>query len=245
MSISRTAVLFLLAGALLLSGCSHRSARVSVPPPPSIPENPPPAATSSTPSIPSQPAPAPATEQPLFVETGTASWYGPPYHNRKSSDGEIYNMNALTAAHRTLPLGSIVRVTNVSTQHSVVVRITDRGPFIPGRIVDLSLAAAKAVDVWRPGLAPVKVELLQTPAPLNAGGRWAVQIGAFEDQESATELRDHLARRYHTARVHEFASPTGNWWLQVRVLQDDKQRAEEVARDTHTAEGAVFLVRLD
>jgi rare lipoprotein A len=179
------------------------------------------------------------------VETGTASWYGPPYHNRKSSDGEIYNMNALTAAHRTLPLGSIVRVTNVSTQHSVVVRITDRGPFIPGRIVDLSLAAAKAVDVWRPGLARVKVELLQTPAPLNAGGRWAVQIGAFEDQESATELRDHLARRYHTARVHEFASPTGNWWLQVRVLQDDKQRAEEVARDTHTAEGAVFLVRLD
>jgi len=245
LSISRTAVLFLLAGALLLSGCSHRSARVSVPPPPSIPENPPPAATSSTPSIPSQPAPAPAIGQPLFVETGTASWYGPPYHNRKSSDGEIYNMNALTAAHRTLPLGSIVRVTNVSTQHSVVVRITDRGPFIPGRIVDLSLAAAKAVDVWRPGLARVKVELLQTPAPLNAGGRWAVQIGAFEDQESATELRDHLARRYHTARVHEFASPTGNWWLQVRVLQDDKQRAEEVARDTHTAEGAVFLVRLD
>ncbi|HKW67928.1 MAG TPA: septal ring lytic transglycosylase RlpA family protein [Terriglobales bacterium] len=245
MSISRTSVLLLLAGALLLSGCSRRSARVSVPPPPSIPENPPPAATSSTPSVPSQTAPAPAIGQPIFVETGIASWYGPPYHNRKSSDGEIYNMNALTAAHRTLPLGSIVRVTNVSTQRSVVVRITDRGPFIPGRIIDLSLAAAKAVDVWRAGLARVKVELLQTPAPLNAGGRWAVQIGAFEDQESATELRDHLARRYHTARVHEFASPTGNWWLQVRVLQDDKQRAEEVARDTHTAEGAVFLVRLD
>ena len=242
---SRTAVLLLLAGALLLSGCSHRSARVNVPPPPSIPENPPPAATSSVPSVPSQPAPAPAIRQPIFVETGIASWYGPPYHNRKSSDGEIYNMNALTAAHRTLPLGSIVRVTNVSTQHSVVVRITDRGPFIPGRIIDLSLAAAKAVDVWRAGLARVKVELLQTPAPLNAGGRWAVQIGAFEDQESATELRDHLARRYNTARVHEFASPTGNWWLQVRVPQDDKQRAEEVARDTHTAEGAVFLVRLD
>lgn len=245
MSRNRTAVLLLLAGALLLSGCSRRSARVNVPPPPSIPENPPPAATSSTPSIPSQPVPAPAIGQPTFVETGIASWYGPPYHNRKSSDGEIYNMNALTAAHRTLPLGSIVRVTNVSTQHSVVVRITDRGPFIPGRIIDLSLAAAKAVDVWRSGLARVKVELLQTPASLNEGGRWAVQIGAFEDQESATELRDHLARRYHTARVHEFASPTGNWWLQVRVLQDDKQRAEEVARDTHTAEGAVFLVRLD
>jgi rare lipoprotein A len=242
---NRTAVLLLMAGALLLSGCSHRSARVNVPPPPSIPENPPPAGTASAPNIPSQPVPAPAIRQPIFVETGIASWYGPPYHNRKASDGEIYNMNALTAAHRTLPLGSIVRVTNVSTQHSVVVRITDRGPFIPGRIIDLSLAAAKAVDVWRSGLARVKVELLQTPAPLNEGGRWAVQIGAFDDQESATELRDHLARRYHTARVHEFASPTGNWWLQVRVLQDDKQRAEDVARDTHTAEGAVFLVRLD
>jgi rare lipoprotein A len=154
-------------------------------------------------------------------------------------------MNALTAAHRTLPLGSIVRVTNVRTHHSVVVRITDRGPFIPGRIIDLSLAAAKAVDVWRPGLATVRVELLKTPAALNQGGRWAVQIGGFDDEQAATELRDHLARRYHTARVHEFASPTGNWWLQVRVLQDDKRRAEEVARDTHTPEGAVFLVRLD
>jgi peptidoglycan lytic transglycosylase len=243
--VSRTAILLLVAGAVLLSGCSHRSARVNVPPPPSIPENPPPAPGTSAANIPSRPAPETAAPQPVFVETGIASWYGPPYHNRKASDGEIYNMNALTAAHRTLPLGSIVRVTNVSTHHSVVVRITDRGPFIPGRIIDLSLAAAKAVDVRRAGLATVKVELLKTPAPLNEGGRWAVQIGAFEDQESATELRDHLARRYHTARVHEFASPTGNWWLQVRVLADDKRRAEQVARDTHTPEGAVFLVRLD
>jgi rare lipoprotein A len=244
---SRSAILLLLAGALLLSGCSHRSARVNVPPPPSIPENVPPTASSTTapPNTPSQQPPQTAIPQPVFVETGIASWYGPPYHNRKASDGEIYNMNALTAAHRTLPLGSIVRVTNVRTSHSVVVRITDRGPFIPGRIIDLSLAAAKAVDVWRPGLATVRVELLKAPASLNQGGRWAVEIGAFDDQESAKEMRDHIARRYHTARVHEFASPTGNWWLQVRVLEDDKRRAEEVARDTRTTEGAVFLVRLD
>ncbi|HEV2114540.1 MAG TPA: septal ring lytic transglycosylase RlpA family protein [Terriglobales bacterium] len=243
---SRSAIFLLLAGALLLSGCSHRSARVSVPPPPSLPENTPPASSTTVePNSPSRQPAQPAVPQTVFVETGIASWYGPPYHNRKASDGEIYNMNALTAAHRTLPLGSIVRVTNVSTGHSVVVRITDRGPFIPGRIIDLSLAAAKAVDVWRPGLATVRVELLKTPAPLNEGGRWAVEIGAFDDHESATEMRDHLARRYHTARVHEFASPTGNWWLQVRVLQDDKRRAEEVARDTQTSEGAVFLVRLD
>ena len=239
------AIVLALAGALLLSGCSHKSARVNVPPPPSLPESTPPnSSTSAEPSIPSERAPQ-TVPQPVFVQTGLASWYGPPYHNRRASDGEIYNMNALTAAHRTLPLGSIVRVTNLRTQHSVVVRITDRGPFIPGRIIDLSLAAAKKVDVWRAGVAMVKVELLKTPAPLNRGGRWAVQIGGFDDHAAATELRDHLARRYHTARVHEFASPTGNWWLQVRVLQDDKRRAEEVARDTHTPEGAVFLVRLD
>ena len=245
MSLKPAAILLLAAGALFLSGCSHRATRVSVPPPPSLPESAPPStSTGPAASIPTPQPPQPSP-LPVFVQTGLASWYGPPYHNRRASDGEIYNMHALTAAHRTLPLGSIVRVTNLKTEHSVVVRITDRGPFIPGRIIDLSLAAAKAVDVWRPGLARVRVELLKTPSPLSHGGRWAVQIGGFDDQEAATELRDHLARRYHTARVHEFASPTGNWWLQVRVLADDKARAEEVARDTHTPEGAVFLVRLD
>ena len=244
--LKRSAIPLCLAGALLLSGCSHKAERVSVPPPPGIPESAPPAGSPAPEAgIPSQQPAHPEISQPVFVETGLASWYGPPYHNRRASDGEIYNMNALTAAHRTLPLGTIVRVTNIRTHHSVVVRITDRGPFIPGRIVDLSLAAAKAVDVWRPGTAMVRLEALKTPAPIAHGGRWAVQIGGFDDHEEATELRDHLARRYHSARVHEFASPTGAWWLQVRVLQDDKQRAEEVARDTHTPEGAVFLVRLD
>lgn len=244
MSVRSSAMVLLAAGAMLLSGCSHRAARVSVPPPPSLPESAPSTSTGTEANIPAPRPPRPEP-QPVFEQTGLASWYGPPYHNRRASDGEIYNMNALTAAHRTLPLGSIVRVTNVKTDHSVVVRITDRGPFITGRIIDLSLAAAKAVDVWRPGIAMVRLEVLRTPSPLSHGGRWAVQIGGFDDQEAATELRDHLARRYHTARVHEFASPTGNWWLQVRVLADDKARAEEVARDTHTPEGAVFLVRLD
>ncbi len=90
----------------------------------------------------------PAETKPILVETGLASWYGAPYHNRRGSNGEIYDMNAMTAAHRTLPLGSIVRVTNVKTGHAATVRITDRGPFIKGRIVDLSLAAAKKVDLW-------------------------------------------------------------------------------------------------
>lgn len=174
-----------------------------------------------------------------------ASWYGPPYHNRQSSNGEIYDMNAMTAAHRTLPLNAVVRVTNLQTGSSTLVRITDRGPFVDGRVIDLSLAAAKAIDVWRPGTAPVKLEVLETPAALVSGGRWCVQIGAFQQQHTAQELRERLSRRYLTAKVLDFPSPAGDWWVRVRVLNDDRVRAEEVTRDTHPDEGSVFLVRLD
>ena len=182
---------------------------------------------------------------PLFTETGTASWYGPPYHNHRASNGELYDMNAMTAAHRTLPLNSVVRVTNLRTGDSALVRITDRGPFIEGRVIDLSLAAAKAIDVWRPGTAPVQVDVMQTPAPLDTGGRWCVQIGAFHQRGAAQELRDRLARRYLTARVLDFPSPVGDWWVRVRVFGDERARAEEITRDTRTDEGAIFLVRLD
>jgi peptidoglycan lytic transglycosylase len=174
-----------------------------------------------------------------------ASWYGAPYHNRRGSNGEVYNMHAMTAAHRTLPLGSLVRVTNVKTGHSAVVRITDRGPFVEGRILDLSFAAAQALDVYLPGVARVRIEVLQTPAPLAAGGRWAVQIGSFADEKGASDLADHLQRRYHTAKVLCFASPVGAWWVRVRVPDDDRERAETLARETETSEGSVFLVRLD
>ena len=154
-------------------------------------------------------------------------------------------MHALTAAHRTLPLGSVVKVTNVKTGHSAVVRITDRGPFIRGRILDLSQAAAKKTDVYLAGVATVRVEVLHAPAPLDSGGRWAVQIGSFAKEHAADKLADHLSHQYETARVLCFSSPIGDWWVRVRVRDDDRKRAEEVARNTHTAEGDVFLVRLD
>jgi rare lipoprotein A len=186
-----------------------------------------------------------SSAKPLAVETGLASWYGPPYHNRVGSNGEVYNMHAMTAAHRTYPLGSIVRVTNVKTGQVALVRITDRGPFIPGRILDLSLAAARKIDVYQPGVTEVKVELMQAPAPIDSGGKWAVQIGGFPDEGAATKLSDHLKRRYHTAKVLCFASPAGDWWIRVRVLDDDHQRAKQLAAETTTPEGAVFLVRLD
>jgi rare lipoprotein A len=183
--------------------------------------------------------------KPIQVETGMASWYGPPYNKRRGSNGEIYNMNALTAAHRTLPLGTVARVTNQNTGHWTLVRITDRGPFVNGRVLDLSLAAAKKIDVWREGLAPVRVEVLYAPSSLNSGGKWAVQIGGFEKQGSAEKFAGHLSHRYTTAKVLTFGSPVGDWWVRVRVQDDDKKRAEEVARDTRTHEGGIFLVRLD
>jgi rare lipoprotein A len=154
-------------------------------------------------------------------------------------------MNAMTAAHRTLPLGSIVRVTNVKTGHSAIVRITDRGPFVEGRILDLSLAAAKKVDVWQPGIAAVRMEVLRSPVPLTQGGRWAVQIGAFGEQDVANSVADGLSRRYHTAKVLCFSSPVGDWWVRIRVQNDDRRRAEEVAHAAQTTQGSIFLVRLD
>ncbi len=154
-------------------------------------------------------------------------------------------MHAMTAAHRTYPLGSIVRVTNVKTGHTVLVRITDRGPFIPGRVLDLSLAAAKKVDVWQPGVAEVRVELMQSAVSAAATGKWAVQIGGFPKEPAARKLADHLKRRYRTAQVLCFGSPAGDWWVRVRVLDDDHDRAQKLVAETKTPEGAVFLVRLD
>jgi len=161
------------------------------------------------------------------------------------SNGEVYNMHAMTAAHRTLPLGSIVRVTNLKTGHTALVRITDRGPFIPGRVLDLSLAAARKLDVYKPGVAEVRVDVMQTPAPIETGGKWAVQIGGFPDEGEATKLADHLKRRYRTAKVLRFNSPAGDWWVRVRVLDDDRERAQKLMAETETTQGAVFLVRLD
>jgi rare lipoprotein A len=253
-----------------VSACSHpKQAHVEVPPAPppaeSTPPAPPEPPTAARP-LPESGNPAsakaekeaeneevpdlaepviPADAKPLAVEIGMASWYGPPYHNRRGSNGEVYNMHAMTAAHRTYPLGSIVRVTNLKTGHRALVRITDRGPFIPGRVLDLSLAAAHKLDVWQPGVAQVKVELMESGAAPGSPGKWAVQIGGMPDEKAASKLADHLTRRYHTANVLRFKSPAGDWWIRVRVLADDHDRAQKLAAETTTPEGAVFLVRLD
>jgi rare lipoprotein A len=242
------AILFsLFAATILFTSCGHKVTQQQPPPPPlgqQNPVEPPPPAGGTGQETPGK-IDVPAEAKPIFAETGTASWYGAPYHNRRGSNGEVYNMNAMTAAHLTLPLGSIVRITNLKTNQSAIVRITDRGPFVPGRIVDLSLAAAKALDVYLPGTAKVRLEVLRSPAALDSGGRWAVQIGSFKMEKAAAKLVDHLQRRYQTAKVLKFKSPVGAWWVRIRVLEDDRQRATALVRETQTGEGSVFLVRLD
>jgi rare lipoprotein A len=225
---------------LLSAGCSHRPATVAVPAAPPTGGESAPTVTANSPEL-----GIPEDAKPLLTETGIASWYGAPYHNRRGSNGEVYDMHAMTAAHRTLPLGSMVRVTNLESNQSAVVRITDRGPFVEGRIVDLSAAAAKTIGMIEKGTVGVRLELLKTPVPLSNAGRWAVQIGGFDQEKAARELAAHLTRRYRTANVLTFSSPVGAWWVRVRVKDDLRTRAEEVARDTKTREGAIFLVRLD
>jgi rare lipoprotein A len=222
-----------LAAVLVLAGCGggSRRTRARTPPPPRPP---------STAKI-----SVPKNAKPLLVETGLASWYGAPYHKRRSANGEVYDMNANTAAHRTLPMNSIVRVTNLKTGNSTLVRITDRGPFVPGRVIDLSAAAAREVDAWREGLARVRLEVLEAPAPLERGGRWCVQFGAFQEEDAARELREKLRHRYRDAKVIHFGSPVGDWWVRIRVPQDDRQQATEIAKLVRPSEGNAFLVRLD
>lgn len=94
----------------------------------------------------------------VLAQTGTASWYGHPHHGKKTASGERYNMHAMTAAHRTIKLGTKVKVTNLKNKKSVVVKINDRGPFIRGRVIDLSHAAKVALNM--DGTAPVKIEIL-------------------------------------------------------------------------------------
>lgn len=225
------------------------------PPPPPSASIPPARIPTPTPTpVPVQPAtPAPRANteiivpknaKVLYTEVGYASWYGPGFQKRNAANGQPYDMNAMTAAHRTLPLNTIARVTDVKTGDSVLLRITDRGPFVGDRVIDLSRAAARRLSVFQKGVALVRIEVLETPAPIKEGGRWCVQIGAFSDASDAAQLKEKLSRRYRTAKVLQFTSPVGGDWLRIRVADDDKQRAQEVMRDTHTDAG-VYLVRLD
>ena len=126
-----------------------------------------------------------------YVEQGVASWYGVPFNGRRAANGEIYDMNKPTAAHRTLPFGTVVRVTNLDNGRQTEVRIIDRGPFVQGRIIDLSFAAARSVDMVGAGIAHVRLELVSSPSrvPVEVGN-FTVQVGAFTQRADAERLRE-------------------------------------------------------
>jgi rare lipoprotein A len=230
----------LLSLALGSIGCGGKKQTArNVPPAPTLPPAEEHAPPTAVPGIHVDP-----NAQVLWSEVGYASWYGPNYNKKKAANGEIYNQDEMTAAHNTLPLNSIVRVVNLKNHQATVVRITDRGPFVGDRIIDLSVAAAKAVNVYLPGTAKVRLEVLEAPRPIETGGRWCVQIGAFQSQSDAMELKNHLLRRYSGAQVLQFKGPTG-YWVRIRVAQDDKEKTREVYEHTQVAEGGVFMVRLD
>lgn len=197
-----------------------------------------------------QPKAAPPPLPPAIgeSETGLASWYGDPYHGRATASGETYNMNEMTAAHRTLAFQSWVRVTNLENNRVTSVRITDRGPFIAGRIIDLSRAAADAIDMLGSGTALVRVEVVQAP-PVDAGQpvRYSVQVGAFLMEENAWRLQARLVKRYGDVFIQPYETPEGIYY-RVRVgrkatLEEALELAEELREQPEVA--VALVVRLD
>ena len=137
------------------------------------------------------------------IEQGLASWYGPPHDGRTAASGEVFDSRELTAAHRTLPFGTSVRVRRLDSERSVVVRINDRGPWVPSRIIDLSQAAANRLGLEEPGVAPVSLEVVEAPATAAppADVAYTVQVGTFRNPDNATRTRDLMERRYGRARI--------------------------------------------
>jgi rare lipoprotein A len=149
-----------------------------------------------------------AAGRPGFEERGLASWYGPGFHGKQTSNGEVFDMNGLTAAHKQLPFDTIVEVRNRENGRTVRVRINDRGPFVRGRIIDLSRGAAEALGLLTTGVAEVSLRVVSAPAPdaEREGGGWIVQAGAFRDR---THAEHHLQRVEQLERRAHIESGSG------------------------------------
>jgi rare lipoprotein A len=192
---------------------------------------------------------APAAPRPASVlrvgdeETGIASWYGHPYHGRRASNGEIYDMEKLTAAHRTLPFETTVLVRNLDNGRTVEVRITDRGPFVDGRIIDLSRAAARDIAMLGPGTAKVRVRVVKLP-PVVPEAYFAVQIGAFRQRANAERERGRMQERYGSARM---ARRDGNpaLWRVLVGRAGTEQEAAALAERIRAGGGTAFVVRVE
>ncbi len=198
------------------SSCSRRPARINTPPAPL------------------------ATVKPGYTERGIASWYGEPYHGRRAANGEVYNMRDLTAAHLRFPFGTWVEVLNESNGKHVQVRITDRGPYIKGRIIDLSQRAAEDIALIGPGVAPVRLTVIKPPRNATVES-YGVQLASFTDRARATSLRqDLLAIHPHVRIVEVNSSPR---LFRVIAGEGTKQEAEALARHLRTQGHTGFVTR--
>ena len=179
-----------------------------------------------------------------FVQEGIASWYGKDFHGKKTSNGETYNMYDMTAAHKTLPFGAYILVHNLSNKKAVVVRINDRGPFIIGRIVDLSYGAARQIGLVGPGTAKVRLVVLSRKIGcIKSGndhvplvetvdfrvGSYTIQVGAFEDRNNAQRLAERLRVDFSHVTITTYVSAQENILYRVRVsLSHDLMGAKKM-----------------
>lgn len=179
-----------------------------------------------------------------FVQEGMASWYGNDFHGKKTSNGEIYNMYGKTAAHKTLPFGTLVKVENLSNQKEVIVRINDRGPFVKKRIIDLSYGAGKKIGLVGPGTAKVRIVALSRKiGQIKSGnnyvplveaadyrkGKFTVQVGAFENKDNALRLADRLRVIFNYVTVTTYELPQEKTLFRVRVsLSNDLTGANKM-----------------
>jgi rare lipoprotein A len=221
-----------------MSGCGKKNKRVA-----SLPPTPAPRASPSGPKQPTGKqtlAPLPAG----YTEEGVASWYGIPYHGRKAADGETYDMETLVAAHRVMPFNTWLKVTNLTNNKTVVVRVIDRGPFVDNRIIDLSKAAARQIDLIGPGIARVRLEVIAAPADIPADDFYAVQVGVFSVYENAERLRASFEQRFGSAKLVPMLGTSPRW----RVLVGKEPTfdgAQHLAAGLTAENRDVFVVRLD
>ena len=228
-----------LAIVLMFSGCASRRPATNPPAPAPVQQTLPPA---QQPTL--RPPQGLSGMSNQYTEQGVASWYGAQFNGRRTSDGEIYNMFQYTAAHRTLPFGAVVQVTNLNNGKQVEVRINDRGPFVGNRVIDLSYSAAVAIGMIGTGTAPVRLDVIAGPNP-NVGF-FAVQVGAFQLEQNATRLREQLSARYSPVTVTTLELPNGVYY-RVRVGRFPSQAAaQQLAAEIHDQDAVVaFVVRLD
>ncbi len=158
-----------------------------------------------------------------------ASWYGPGFHGKSTSNKEVYDMYDMTAAHRTLPFGTHVMVTNLQNNRSVTVRINDRGPFVKDRIIDLSLAAARQLEMLGPGVIPVRLEVLPELSPNPDSQKFSVQVGSFTLKANASALKKRLKSDYPGAYVSTFRT-NRQIYYRVRIEADSMAAARTLAR---------------